>query len=625
MTLPARPSSVTPQYNDPHICAAGAGYCKTKNALPTDISETIVLAGNPNVGKSVIFNALTGLYTNVSNFPGTTVSIPSGLLPDNRLLKDTPGVYGVSNLSEEEMVAESAILEADKVINVISALSLERDLFLTQHLIDYQKPLLVVINQMDEALDKGIEIDIAKLEQYLGVPVIPTVAVTGDGLDKILPTLSHVAPGNPTPDCPDPENLRLLESDPVKRLHIYGLRRQHVNALVKQVLSREDSEQRRPSFSQILGRLFLNPIIGVLSGLLAMAALYQVVGVWISGDLVDITENKLMLGYVVPFIQNMLSLVLAKDTALYTILAGEFGVLTMSLQYIFGVLFPLILGFYVYISILEDCGYLPRIAVLCDGLLTKIGLNGRAVIPIILGFGCVTMATVSTRVLASQRERTIASTILAITIPCSAQIAVVVALMALAGGLKAWSIFIGMLFVVLVVLGTILNKMLPGKSTSLILDLPPMRMPSIKNIARKTWIRTLVFLKEAAPLFMIGSLLVSIMQVTGLLVSAEKLLAPLTVNFLHLPAESAKIFIMGMVRRDFGAAGLYFLSDAMTAGQILTALITIALFVPCIASFTVLWKERGVKESVALLMGSWLIAFVVGGVAARLIEWTGIL
>lgn len=615
-----RPSVST----DPAVCGAG-GKCASSPALPAEGVETIALAGNPNVGKSVVFNALTGLYTNVSNFPGTTVDIPKGLLPDKRLLKDTPGVYGISKFSEEEIVAEKAILAADKVINVVSALSLERDLFLTQHIVDYGKPMVVVLNQMDEARANGLVIDVAKLESLLGVPVVPTVAVTGEGMDQVLPALKRAAVGHPMNDCPPPEALAELEADTVKRLHIYGLRRQHVNGLVQQVLSTHTQNQRRFSLSRLLGSLFLNPVIGVLSGLGVMLVLYQVIGVWVAGDLVGFTEETVMLGYVVPFIQGSLAQIMPKTSVWFEILAGEFGVLTMSLQYIFGVLFPLILGFYIYVSILEDCGYLPRIAVLCDGLLMKIGLNGRAVIPIILGFGCVTMATVSTRVLATQRERTIASTILAITIPCSAQIAVIVALMALAGGFKAWMVFCGILTVILVILGTALNRMLPGKSTSLMMDLPPMRLPQLKNIARKTWVRTVVFLKEAAPLFILGSLLVSILQVTGLLTLAQTWLAPITVSLLHLPQETAQIFIMGMVRRDFGGAGLFFLADSLTRVQILTALITIALFVPCIASFAVIAKERGMRESTVVLVGSWLIAFAVGGLTARLLEWTQIL
>ncbi len=609
---------------DPHLCA-GNGEChQPAQAIPADIQETIVLAGNPNVGKSVVFNALTGLYTNVSNFPGTTVDIPKGMLPDNRLLKDTPGVYGISNFSEEEFVAEKAILSGDKIINVVSALSLERDLFLTQQIIDYQKPMIVVLNQMDEAENKGLRIDVPLLQALLGVPVIPTVAVTGKGMSDILPQLTKAALGNPMTDCPDPEALRQLEDNPGRRLQTYGSRRQYVNSLVRQVVSQMEQGQHF-SLSRLMGQLFLNPVVGLVSGLLVMLILYQVVGVWIAGDLVALTEETLMLGYVVPVIQKLVGSVIASNSPIYTILAGEFGVLTMSMQYIFGVLFPLILGFYIYISLLEDCGYLPRIAVLCDGLLNKIGLNGRAVIPMILGFGCVTMATVSTRVLTSQRERTIASIILAITIPCSAQIAVIVALMALAGGLKAWGIFIGMLSLIMIGLGTVLNKVLPGKSTSLMLDLPPMRMPQMKNVLRKTWVRTVVFLKEAAPLFILGSLLVSVMQVTGLLTLTERLLTPITVNLLHLPSEAAQIFIMGMVRRDFGGAGLFFLSDQLTQGQILTALLTIALFVPCIASFTVICKERGLKESALTLLGSWAVAFLIGGLTARLIEWTHIL
>ncbi len=616
-------TSNAPFLQDSHRCPGSS--CRENTAV-VDVAETetIVLAGNPNVGKSVVFNSLTGLYTNVSNFPGTTVDIPKGFLPDSRVLKDTPGVYGLSKYNEEELVAEKAILAADKVINVVSALSLERDLFLTQHILDYRKPMMVVLNQMDEARAQGLEIDISKLETLLGVPVIATVAVTGEGLDQILPMLARACIGNTVPDCPDIEALTALEGNPAQRLHLYGLRRKHVNALVQQVITRKTGVTPL-SWSKRFGNWFLNPVVGLLSGVVALLTLYQVVGVWISGDLVGFTEETLMLGYVVPVIQKAVSAVVPQGTALYTILAGEFGVLTMSLQYIFGVLFPLILGFYIYISILEDCGYLPRIAVLCDGLLSKIGLNGRAVIPIILGFGCVTMATVSTRVLSSQRERTIASTILAITIPCSAQIAVLIALMAMAGGFKAWIIYLGLLTLILGILGTALNKILPGKSTSLILDLPPMRLPQPKNILRKTWVRTMVFLKEAAPLFVLGSLLVSVAQVTGALVAIQKLLTPLTVKWLQLPAEAAQMFIMGMVRRDFGAAGLYYLSDQMTSAQILAALVTITLFVPCIASFTVICKERGWLESALVLAGSWLMAFTAGGITARLLTWSGIL
>lgn len=613
ITMTPEPEILQPELSSPNLATA---------------RRTVVLAGNPNVGKSLFFNAYTGLYVNVSNFPGTTIDVPKGRFDERTLLMDTPGVYGLSGMSEEERVAEGAILGADIVINVISALSLERDLFLTQQLIDYGKPMIVAVNQMDEAKARHLDIDLNALEKLLGVPVFATVAVERSGLDAVKNAVDQARLGNCTHDCPGPEELKALEADLGKRMQVYGLRRAHVNAIARQVVTdRTQPGTVRQLLSQKIGQALLNPLVAFVSMLAILYALYQVVGIWVAGDLVDFTEGKIMLGEdsgpwpgIVPLMQGVIGRVLAPDTFFYTVLGGEFGVLTMSVQYIFGVLFPLVLGFYVYISILEDCGYLPRIAVISDGLLNKIGLNGRAVIPLILGLGCVTMATVSTRVLTSNRERTIASTILAITIPCSAQLGVLIALMAKAGGVKAWAVYCAALFTILIVLGTVLNKLLPGRSTSLILDLPPMRMPNIKNIARKTWVRTVVFLKEAAPLFILGSLLVSVLQATGSLKAIEAALGPAIRSVLYLPAETAQVFIMGLVRRDFGAAGLYFMTDTITPEQLLTCLMVITLFVPCFASATVIWKERGIREGLTVLLGSWLLAFGVGAVLARLLN-----
>ena len=600
--------------------------------------KTVVLAGNPNVGKSLFFNAYTGMYVNVSNFPGTTIDIPKGMMQGykafpNTLLMDTPGVYGLSALSEEERVAEEAIRNADYVINVVSALSLERDLFLTQQLIDYGLNMVVAVNQMDEAEARHLTIDLASLEKHLGVPVIPTVATAREGLTQLIEALPKASKGLAIPDCPSPEELLLLETQPLRRMQIYGLRRAHVNAVAKNaVFTPKSKSGDTVSLSQRLGQALLNPVFALFSMLLVLFALYQVIGIWVAGDLVTLTEGKFMLGQdtglwpgLVPIMQSLIGKLVAPGSIVYTILGGEFGVLTMSVQYIFGVLFPLVLGFYVYISILEDCGYLPRIAVMADALLMRIGLNGRAVIPLILGLGCVTMATVSTRVLTSNRERTIASTILAITIPCSAQLGVLIALMAKAGGVSAWAVYCGTLLIILTVLGSALNKLLPGRSSGLVLDLPPMRLPNIRNIARKTWVRTVVFLQEAAPLFMLGSLLVSILQATHGLEAIQNALGPVIQAVLHLPAQTAQVFVMGLVRRDFGAAGLYFMADKLSAIQLLTCLMVITLFVPCFASATVIWKERGMREGVLVLAGSWILAFGVGALLTRVLSLIPIL
>jgi len=589
---------------------------------------TVVLAGNPNVGKSLFFNAYTGMYVNVSNFPGTTVDVPKGQIDARTRLMDTPGVYGLSAMSEEEQVAENAILGGDIIINVVSAISLERDLFLTQQIIDYGKPLIVAVNQMDEAKARQLEVDLPRLEKLLGVPVFPTTAVMNDGMEAVKQGIFRAKQGHATPDAPAPEEIRELEANMAHRMKIYGLRRQYVNAVAHQVVKDVSPPGNlKQLLSQRIGYALLNPFVAFISMLVILYALYQVIGIWVAGDLVSLTEGKFMLGQdagawpgLIPLMQGVIGKVFSPESFMYTVMGGEFGVLTMSVRYIFGVLFPLVLGFYIYISLLEDCGYLPRIAVISDGLLNKIGLNGRAVIPLILGLGCVTMATVSTRVLTSNRERTIASTILAITIPCSAQLGVLIALMAKAGGVNAWLVYCVVLFTTLIVLGTILNKLLPGRSTSLILDLPPMRLPNLKNIARKTWVRTVVFLKEAAPLFMLGSLLVAVLQATHLLEAIQNGLGPAIKAVLHLPYETAQIFVMGLVRRDFGAAGLYMMASRLTHAQLLTCLMVITLFVPCFASATVIWKERGIKESAVVLAGSWLIAFGIGALLARVLE-----
>jgi ferrous iron transport protein B len=591
----------------------------------------VALAGNPNVGKSVFFNAFTGHYVNVSNFPGTTVDIASATLDEHTTLQDTPGVYGLSGMSEEETVAEKSILAADIVVNVVSAMTLERDLFLTQQMIDWGKPLIVAVNQMDEAEARGRKINLDKLSKLLGVPVFPTVATSGKGMALVRASFQLASHGHATPDSPEPHALRELEKEPGQRLKIYGLRRAHINTILRQVVQDHTAGSSEPGahwtkrFSQQFGALMLNPIFGGLSLIVVLLALYQIVGVWVAGDLVDLIEGQLMLGAVIPAMNWLITRFTETGSIAYQLLGGEFGVLTMSVQYIFGVLFPLVLGFYIYLSILEDCGYLPRVAVLADGALSRMGLNGRAIIPLILGLGCVTMATVSTRVLTSQRERTIASVLLAITIPCSAQLGVMMGVIGKVGGLRALSVYAVILAVLMIGLGTVLNKILPGRSSSLVLDLPPMRLPSIKNVAKKTWIRTASFLQEAAPLFMLGSAIVAVLQTFGLLTMIEQVLSPVTQTLLHLPSEAARMFIMGMVRRDFGVAGLYGMADHMSAVQVMTSLVVITLFVPCIASATVIWKERGLLESGLILIGSWGLAFVVGIVLTRLMEFLPVL
>ncbi|MCX7781227.1 MAG: ferrous iron transport protein B [Negativicutes bacterium] len=598
-------------------------------------AKKIVLVGNPNVGKSVFFNSFTGMYVDVSNFPGTTVDISYGRFGKDVII-DTPGVYGISSFNDEERVARDVILAADSIVNIVDAVHLERDLFLTLQLIDTGIPMIVALNMMDEASEQGIEIDVELLEHLLGVPVVPTVAIKGKGLDEVKKRVYEAHPGHiPAQLKKDlqemlncigcqAEALLVLEGDihvsqrhgvtpGQRREEIYLDRRRRVNDLIKHV-TRETNEGA--SLSTRFGRMALRPVTGIPIFLAALYAMYYVIGVLVAQDIVGFTEETIMQGFYEPWVRAQVGRFIAAESMLGTVLIGEFGLLTMTVTYILGLLLPLVIGFYFMLSIMEDSGYLPRLATLVDRLMNAIGLNGRAIIPLILGFGCVTMAAITTRILGSERERTIAVAVLGLAIPCSAQLGVIAGMLAGIGP-KYIAIYLLVMLLVLGLVGKVLNRVLPGESTDLMIDLPPMRFPRSENVLKKTVTKSYAFLKEATPLFMLGALIISVMELTGLLDAVQSGLAPLTEGILKLPRETATAFIMGMIRRDFGAAGL---SDmALSAEQVLVSLITITLFVPCIASMIVIMKERGKKEGTVIWLGSWVAAFVIGGIVAHLV------
>lgn len=595
----------------------------------------LVLAGNPNVGKSVFFNYLSGMYADVSNYPGTTIEITQGIYRTYEVF-DTPGIYGVSSFNDEEIVARDIILAADCIINVVDAVHLERDLFLTLQLIDMGKKLIVALNFMDEAKKHNIAIDVERLQALLGVPVIPTVAIKKQGFRELEDVLPDARRGNQDPALhrrlhallnrtgSEAEALLVLEGDlHIAEMHgveplderdeIYIQRRNRVNRIIDEVLS--DRSVNR-TVSGFVGRIVVNPWTGIPFFLLTLYLTYLFVGKLIAQDLVDFTEDYLGRELWEPWITDIVTRFVSETGWFGVLLVGEFGVLTMTVTYLLFLLLPLVAAFYLALSLMEDSGYLPRLATLADRALSFFGLNGRAVIPLILGFGCVTAATITTRLLGNEREKTIATAILQFTIPCSAQIAVIATLLA-AAGFKALLIYGVVILTVLVITGTLLNRFIPGNATPLLIDLPPMRVPRLENVIRKTWNKSFFFMKEATPWFFFGALAVGGMQLTGVLALWQDILAPLTTGWLHLPREAATAFVMGLVRRDFGAAGLY--DMALDPMQVTVALITITLFVPCIASLMVMLKERGIKQGALIWFGTWIGAFLVGGIVAQIV------
>lgn len=627
------------------------------------------------------------MYVDVSNFPGTTVSISKGHYKNYEIL-DTPGVYGVSSFNDEEKVARDVIVDSDIVLNVVNSLHLERDIFLTMQLIDMGKKISVLLNFSDEVRKQKIKIDASKLSNLLGVPVFETSAVDKKGFEFLDEAIQNARQGHTTKEIdkllsrepytslPRADALLILEGDEHyakkhgaengtadDREMIYVERRNRVNQICADV---EFEDSSRGKFFNLLGRLSINPLTGIPVLLVMLYLMYLFIGDVVSQRVVGFTEDYIgktifeynLKKYVAEFTPSDITVqILNEDeevlnekefsfstdlnedaqkkneflefsqqpgavsefnfpNAIPRLFFGEFGVVSMTVTYLLFLLLPLVIGFYLAMAVLEDSGYLPRLATMMDRSLTRIGLNGRAVIPILLGFGCVTMATITTRILGTDREKTIATAILQFVIPCSAQLAVIAVLIS-GAGLSSLLIYVFVIFTVLILISTTLNKFLPGQSSPLLIDLPIMRIPRGGNVLKKTYFRTLGFMKEASVWFFVGALFVGLLEVTGWLYDFQDLLAPITTSWLKLPKEAATAFVMGVVRRDFGAAGLFSLE--LTAMQVTVAIITITLFVPCIASFMVMLNERGLKEGLIIWASTWIFAFLIGGIVAQII------
>jgi len=530
----------------------------------------------------------------------------------------------------------------------------------------------------------------------LGLEVLTCVAVKEEGIEEIKKAIALARPGKIRPELLEilneirskssadhaidqAEALLIAEGDEAtatacgvnvsignQRAAIYATRRTFVNDLAESTVTQGSGPR---SFSNKLGKLLLHPIWGsLISFAVCYFIFYQVLGVWIAGNLVDVTEKKTMKVYYEPMVRRVAANVFpstitigertfdfpqgtlkneaeskALDAAIKTtpaneigfnfwsyknlagalgnIFVGEYGLATLTVTYLLGLLMPLVIGFYLGLSLLEDSGYLPRLAVLVDRMMNKLGLNGRAIIPLILGLGCVTMATITTRLLTTKREKIIATALLGVAIPCSAQLGVVSGTLARAGGGAAWAVYLFVVIGILAATGLLLNAVMPGQSQGLMIDLPPMRLPRADNVLRKTWKKSWNFLTDATPMFFLAGFMVTLAQMVGLLDLIIKVLQPIVVQWLFLPDDPRipTTFILGIVRRDFAAFGLT--DVALTPVQAVTAMIVITLFVPCIATVGVMIKERGMAIALSIWFGSWAAAFVIGGFLARILPF----
>ena len=681
--MPPEPSGIhTTALSEPATKATnatGATGARLEGSPPT--TARIALVGNPNVGKSVIFNRLTGQYVYVSNYPGTTVALARGTAEvggKGYEIVDTPGVNSLVPQSEDERVTRDILLaeRPDIVLVVADAKNIRRTLLLLIQIVELGLPTVLDLNMADESRKRGIEVDLPALGGLFGIPVVETVATEGHGIGDLERALARPSvPRNPSPQLAamiaELEESVPAGSDGDHHLPI-GLFAEWLwsrdegvkgtlpkltgDARVRAISNSLELYQQRhgrpaaaaivqersqwidftvgtlrkvtggevSAFADRLGRWGREPLTGFPILIGALLFMYYFVGAFGAGTAVDFIEGTVFGTYLVPgvtwLVDQFFPIPFISD-----LLVGPYGAISMGVTYSVAIVLPVVTTFFMAFGFLEDSGYLPRLSVLADRMFRFMGLNGKAVLPMVLGLGCVTMATLSTRILSTRKERVLATLLLALAVPCAAQLGVVL-------GMLAWVSFGALLFLFgillsqLLVVGWIADKILPGSRSDFMVELPPMRLPVWGNLARKTWSRVRWFLREAVPLFVLGTVVLFVLDRLSILPFIVRAAEPVVVGLLGLPTKAGEAFVMGFLRRDYGAAGLFDMArqGLMDDTQIIVSLVTMTLFVPCIANFLVMIKELDFRK--AALMVGFIIpyAIAVGTGVNFFLRWTGL-
>ncbi len=642
---------------------------QTKMKKQSPNIDKVVLIGNPNVGKSAIFGLLTGKYVTVSNYPGTTVEVSQGniRLDSKRLLLiDTPGVNSLIPMSEDEKVTRDILLKElpSAVIQVGDSKNLKRTILITLQLSEMELPLILDLNMIDEAMDRGILINTDSLKKIFEIDVVSTIAPQKKGIKELkdallkpkksslkvtyhpvieeyIDKISQLLPVSNISKrslslmilCED-ESLRdwlkanlkavvlskieILTNEcklKVKDSILYLVSKTRIEKaeeIANKVVTKIDTG--KSLFLQKIGKISMHPIYGVPILLFILYCIYKFVGVFGAGTLVDFFEETLFGEYVNPIATKIVQAVIPFEI-IQELLVGEYGIVTVALTYAIAIILPITFTFFIAFALLEDSGYLPRLAILSNRIFNFIGLNGKAILPMVLGLGCGTMAVMTARILETKRDRIITTFLLALAIPCSAQLGVILGMLS-SLSLKATIIWGFSLLIVALFSGFLASKLVGGERTDFFLEIPPLRMPHIRNIMVKTFGRIEWYLREAVPLFILGTLILFILNKLDILIIIEKLASPIIVNVLDLPAKTTEAFIIGFLRRDYGAAGLYTMAQQglLTPIQTLVSLVSITLFVPCLANFFMIIKERGIKTAIWIVVIVFSSAFIFGGI-----------
>lgn len=631
------------------------------------MQKLIAFVGNPNVGKSVIFNKVTGQYAVVSNYAGTTVDVTRGtvnITGEQYQIVDTPGIYSLMPLSEDEQVTRDLIIreKPNIIVQVCDMKNIERSLHLFFELSLFNIPMILVLNMYDEAVQSGIKINIAKLEEILQVPIVVCTATTGDGVKDIIKNIPLAKISNidikytyqSDINCINnslkeklnfskalsiyllsgdkdiykyiPENMKSFVLDfcakTVKNefkmfaAQIFNDNNNAIIKIVNEVKSVKVIMQK--GFLEFLGNLCVKPFVGFLIMIAVIFVMYEFIGVFVAGTVVDYIQTKVFAETINPNIASIFDYynvnLLIKD-----FFVGKYGFFTMAIPYAFAIIFPIVIAFFLFFGILEDSGYLPRLSVILNKVFALVGLNGKAVLPMVLGLGCGTMAVLSSRILETKKERMIVLVLLSLAIPCSAQLGIILAMLS-SVSYKVTIIWLLCIIFSVLLVGKILKHYIKGNTTPFIIEIPKMRLPSILNILSKVKMRLAWYMKEVVPLFILATAGLFLIDKIHLLAELEKIFSPIVVSFLGLPIETTSTFIMGFLRRDYGASGIYDLAQhgMLSTSQVLVSAVVITLFVPCLAQSLMVIKEHGTKIAALIFCAITAYAILFGG-ALRLI------
>jgi ferrous iron transport protein B len=656
------PPSSTSLHETPAVEVPATGAAGSDHGVRS--ARTVLLLGVPNGGKTTLFNLLCGGRTQSADYPGTSIPVGRGTVSESGMdlrLIDTPGLEGMMPDSEDERISRRILLDEgpDILALIADGRNLRKSLLLLLQVAEYAMPLVVDINLMDEVLQRGIRLDAGGLSALLGVPVTQTVATEGEGagafrralvkarpaslsvayparIESAVSALSDLLRGSGLPSravalallAGDADMRRLVgarcgddvvdEAEAIAEAvqssfgrPIWALileaRLRSADRLLSQVQS--VSAPARMPYAGTIGEWTRRPLTGIPIAAFVVFLMYLFVGRLGAGVLTDLCQGRLFDDGIVPITRRLVAWI--PSTFVQEAFVGRFGLVTVGLSGALGVVLPVLATFFFAFGVLEDSGYLPRLSVLLDRLFRVIGLNGKGVFPLVMGYSCVTMAVLTTRVLDTRRERFIATLLVLLSGPCAPLLAVMLVLL-VKMSIWAWVTVFGLMAAQTLVAGMLANRILPGPRSDFILELPPLRIPKLDALIRKTLWRVWWFAKEAFPFFLLATFVLFLLEKAGMLVLFERGARPVLTGFLGLPPESVEVAIMTLIRKESGAALLRQLGEAgqFDNVQLVVSMLLLTFLLPCVNTVLVMVKERGIRATLFILgtVGSYTLA-----------------